>query len=300
MVNREEMIRTLIAFCGSSSKAETQKNVQILKAIRKFKNYKDVAKIVKADESYCSTILNQAEANGLVEEKEGAYGVYRQVPLLRSIKIDSEIRKSRTSTIQPTVRRKSKRVDFSRTKKEIYNYWISNFSKIIHPFDKTKSESLSKAQLDKAYKTFLNSLEFDAKNIRYDGLESRMLQAFVDYFNVPRTKKAELVNCFSALIKNFEPFMKKITFIKTADDKCLRGSLDENLIKTLISNFQSDIKETKDEYWKDKRLVEASFRVIYPYRHIEAHEARDYSSPEIEWITYYFWVSIILSCLELP
>ena len=88
MTDREGLVKNLKAFCSSSSK--TQKKIQILKAVRKAKNYKDVAKIVDANEDYCSTILNQAKANDLVE---GRNGIYRQVPLLRSINIDSELRK---------------------------------------------------------------------------------------------------------------------------------------------------------------------------------------------------------------
>jgi hypothetical protein len=64
------------------------------------------------------------------------------------------------------------------------------------------------------------------------------------------------------------------------------------MIKKVIS-FNSKIKTADSEYWKDKEIYEACIRTIYPYRHIEAHEARDYPVFQIHRIVYYMFSSII-------
>lgn len=85
MPDRASLVNNLRQFCSSSPK-----RIAILKAVRKRKSYKEVAKKVNASEEYCSSVLNAAQANELVE---GHRGFYRQTPLMRTINIDSELRK---------------------------------------------------------------------------------------------------------------------------------------------------------------------------------------------------------------
>jgi hypothetical protein len=85
MPDRETLISNLKQFCSRSPK-----KAAILKAVRKRKFYKEVGKEVQAAEDYCSSVLNAAQANQFVE---GHRGFYRQTPLMRTINIDSELRK---------------------------------------------------------------------------------------------------------------------------------------------------------------------------------------------------------------
>jgi hypothetical protein len=87
MSDRATLINSLKEFCSDSPK-----KIAILKAVRKRKSYKEVANEVKATEGYCSSILNDMSAIGLVEGKQG---FYRQTPLMRTINIDSELKKKR-------------------------------------------------------------------------------------------------------------------------------------------------------------------------------------------------------------
>ena len=84
MSDRATLLSNLREFCFGSPK-----KTAILKAVRKRKSYKEVAKKVKASEDYCSSVLNGMRANGLVE---GKLGFYQQTPLMRTINIDSELR----------------------------------------------------------------------------------------------------------------------------------------------------------------------------------------------------------------
>lgn len=85
MPDRASLVSNLREFCSGSPK-----KIAILKAVRKRKSYKQVAEEVRAAEDYCSTILNGLRANELVEGKRG---FYQQTPLMRTINIDSELKK---------------------------------------------------------------------------------------------------------------------------------------------------------------------------------------------------------------
>ncbi len=105
MSDRATLVTNLREFCSRSPK-----KIAILKAVRKRKSYKEVAKKVQAAEDYCSTVLNGMQANGLVEGKRG---FYRQTPLMRTINIDSELRKK---AIKPA---RSKRTEEPKAEKVI-------------------------------------------------------------------------------------------------------------------------------------------------------------------------------------
>lgn len=88
MPDRATIVSNLREFCFGSPK-----KIAVLKAVRKRRSYKEVAKQVKANEDYCSSVLNEMSAIELVE---GERGFYRQTPLMRTINIDSELKKKGT------------------------------------------------------------------------------------------------------------------------------------------------------------------------------------------------------------
>jgi hypothetical protein len=93
MPDRASLISNLREFCSGSPK-----KIAILKAVRKRKSYQEVARKVHAAEDYCSTILNGLRANELVEGKRG---FFQQTPLMRTINIDSELKKKGIKSARP-------------------------------------------------------------------------------------------------------------------------------------------------------------------------------------------------------
>ena len=89
-LSRSELINTLIYFSGRAPR-----KAEVLKVVRKKKNYTMVADEILADDTYCSNVLNEAASLGLVTKITGERGFFRQVPALRAINIDSELRKAR-------------------------------------------------------------------------------------------------------------------------------------------------------------------------------------------------------------
>ncbi len=87
-VDRGVIRNNLVEVCGDSPK-----KAEILKAVRKSKSYKDVAKQVKADSTYCSSALNEMATLGLVEPA-GKRGIFRQTLAVRKMDIDAELRKA--------------------------------------------------------------------------------------------------------------------------------------------------------------------------------------------------------------
>lgn len=93
MPDRASLISNLREFCSGSPK-----KIAILKAVRKRKSYQEVAQKVQAAEDYCSSVLNGLRANELVEGKRG---FYQQTPLMRTINIDSELKKKGIKPARP-------------------------------------------------------------------------------------------------------------------------------------------------------------------------------------------------------
>lgn len=102
-----------------------------------------------------------------------------------------------------------------------------------------------------------------------------------------------MTNAFSTLIKNFEPYIKKLVYSKTDDVKKAGLSLNQTLLKFIIK-FDSDLNNSNKDYWADKRLYEACIRYVYPFRHIEAHESRNWEIFQMEKAIFYMFASIIL------
>ncbi|MHB8566452.1 MAG: TIGR02391 family protein [Nitrososphaerales archaeon] len=91
MPDRATIISNMIQFC-----AHSPKKIAVLKCVRKPKHYEEVAKLIHADPSYCSDILNQMKAHEFVEAVAGKRGYFRQTAMMRTIQIDSELSKSDT------------------------------------------------------------------------------------------------------------------------------------------------------------------------------------------------------------
>lgn len=135
-------------------------------------------------------------------------------------------------------------------------------------------------------------MEKDLGVIQIEGLSSRFYNSFSDFLSCSPLSKPETIAFFSNLIKCFEPYLKKVAAIKNNDVNFAVGQFDAEMVKRVIP-FSSNIKTRGAEYWNDKDIHEACIRHTYPYRHIEAHEARDYPIFEIQKIIYYMFASII-------
>lgn len=90
MASTAELIEEMIRFCRRSSKRS-----DILKAVRKRKNYAIVAKEVGVDETTASRIL---AAMGRIRLVEGELGVYRQTDGIRNVNIDSELKRAKQTS----------------------------------------------------------------------------------------------------------------------------------------------------------------------------------------------------------
>lgn len=118
MSSTTQLIEEMIRFCKRSPK-----RADILKAVRKRKNYADVAKEVGVDETTASRILAGMERIGLVE---GELGNYRQSDGIRNINIDSELK---------SIRRTSRIIPNSKESLRIEKLKILDFEKALDKFN---------------------------------------------------------------------------------------------------------------------------------------------------------------------
>jgi hypothetical protein len=284
-MNRKEIIHNLIECCKRSPKKR-----EILKTLRKKRHYSEVAKIVgiKNPDNCLAYIKKMQVFYGLVEEK--GPGVYQIIPPLKYINIDSAVHKGKKEI---KIHRPPKKYISLALKKEIRLFLQDNFQEIKHPFNGKIIYRFERNKLLSAVKNFLQFIEKPIKQESLKGLPGRFYDAFATYFSISRTKRIELINSFKTLVGLFEPIIKKIAFLKTKNENILKKSLDQELIKAVLPEFNANIKEAKNEYWKEKSVEEATIRFIYPYRHIEAHEARDYKVYEVEKIVFYFFAALL-------
>lgn len=286
MMTPQEMKQTLIDICKSYSKAK-----YILKLTNGKNDYKDIAGILKVHPTKCSRILSKAKTFGLLI-KEGNF--YKKTPEFKHINIDKALKGERLILPQEkkfTVRKRRKMIITDDIKKKIVDYFRDHFKIIQHPFSPLKIK-MDDSDLRKASEKLFEYIERDIGVSQLDGLSLRFFESFAMYFSVDRIRKAELINAFSNMVECFEPYVKKAAAIKTDNPINAKPSLDKNLISMVVS-FNSDIKDKRPEYWKDKPIHEASIRVVYPFRHMEAHEARDYTNFDMERVIYYMFGSII-------
>jgi DNA-binding Lrp family transcriptional regulator len=272
--------------CASHPKAK-----KILRYANGKRGYKDIAKLVGVHPTKCSSVLRSAHNLGLLA-KVGKF--YKMTPEFKAVnlnRLNREATGDMSPKISPKVRKPKKIVDTQEIKKVIKKYLTENFSSVSSPFSNLKV-TIHKSELEKAAEVLFQHLAHNIAIDQLDGLSLRFYESFAAYFSCSRIAKAELINAFSNMIKCFEPYLKKVAAIKSGDMKYAKMSLNAEVVKNAIP-FVSDIDKHQNEYWQDKPVHEACIRFVYPFRHKEAHEARDYTSYEIEKIVFYMFASII-------
>lgn len=262
----------------------------ILKKVDGKHDYKEISEILKIHPTTVSHILNKAFTFGLLT-KEG--NVFFKTVALKHLNIDRTIKEANIDISEikrVTVRKRKKIINYDQVKHSIEKYFISHFKIINHPYS-DNNLILNNRDLINASKVLYDNLS-ETSSERLSGLQDRFYDAFSTYFSSDRINKSEVINHFSVLVGCFEPYLKKVAVIKTGDSNYANQSISKSLINVVI-NFESNINNSKDNYWTDKPIHEACLRFIYPYRHIEAHEARDYTVYQMEKIIYYMFASII-------
>jgi len=290
LINYEEIKSNRNSFLSNHKKH----GLNALKLARGVRDYIELSERLKCNASMASTIINELLAYGLYEKnKEGK--LKRTKGLIRvgisPKKIENEISERTIKT------RKIRKTNSNSIRKEIENYIKSNFKKIKNPFNEQSFQNIKENNLKKSSEFLITILDSNLDFESIDGLGIRFYDAFAHYFSINRAKKEEMTNAFSTLIKNFEPYIKKLVYSKTNDIKKARISLNQTLLKFII-RFDSDLNNSNKDYWADKRLCEACIRYVYPFRHIEAHESRNWEIFQMEKAIFYMFASIILINLE--
>ncbi len=269
---------------------------EILKKVNGKRDYKEIAQLVNAHHTTCSTILSAAKTHGLLV-KDGRF--YKKTAEFRHINIDKLLNDEAripTKRVSPKVKKPRKIIDTEAIKRNVKDYLVNHFLNISSPFS-SKKVKLPKSDLDNAAQKLFDYLSRDIDLEQLDGLSLRFYESFAAYFSCNRINKAELINAFINLVKCFEPYVKKMAALKATDIKYGKMSLNAEVISKAIS-FSSDIDKHQDIYWIDKPVHEACLRFVNPFRHKEAHEARDYTSFDMDKIIYYMFASIIFINLD--
>lgn len=286
MINPSEIKHALSEICNSYGKAK-----EILKKVNGKRDYKEIANILKIQPCKVSNILSKSKTFNLLI-KEGK--LYKKTPELRHINIDKALKTQKIDLPGETnikLRKKRKIINTNEIERKILEYFNNNFQKIKHPFS-NNSISLHTSKLKRASGKLSYFLEENVGLDQLEGLKIRFFESFAAFFSADRIRKPELINSFSNLIRCFEPYVKKVAVIKTNDHQMGRKSLDQNVISSAVS-FSSKVRNNKPGYWENKPIHEACIRTVYPYRHMESHEARDFPCFEIERVVYYMFASII-------
>lgn len=291
MIITQELKNTVIDICKEHGKAK-----DILKKVNGKRDYVEIAKIVKVHKTTCSNILSKAKTFSLLTKEKG---VYKKTPEFKHINIDRVLKGSFINLPNENsvkIRKRRKITNTSEVKKRMADYILHHFSTIPHPFS-NKSASIKGHDLDKASQKLFDYLDNDIGLDQLNGLALRFYESFAEYFSVDRIRKVELINAFSNMVRCFEPYIKKVAAIKTNNLDNAKLSLNEEMIRHVIS-FDSGIKNHNSSYWENKPIHEACVRIVYPFRHIEAHEARDHAAFVADKIIYYMFASIIFVNLD--
>lgn len=289
MTDIDKLKKAIIDIC------KNKHGKSLLLAINNKRDYKEIAKIVGCRPEQSSSLLNKAGTYELIK-KEGTK--WKKTPEFRHININQVLREG--STDIPTenkikVKKLRKKTNVSFVKKDIISYFTLQFSEIPHPFSGTL-QKLSQQDLKKAAEILFKNIECQGP-VRLNGLSDRFYESFSAYFSSDRIRKNELTNKFSNMIRCFEPYVKKVVAIKTGNPEEANPSLSKDMISKVVS-FNSNINNNIAAYWNDKPIHEASIRVIFPYRHIESHEARNYTIHDMEKVIFYLFASIIFINLD--
>jgi hypothetical protein len=284
MTDIDKLKKAIIEICRNKH------GKSVLLTVNNKRDYKEIATKVGCNPSQSSSLLNKATTFGLIK-KEGT--VWKKTPEFRHLKVNQVIKEGTTNV--PTerkigVKKRKKKTNTVQVKKDLLIYLQSQFSEIPHPFS-YKIDKISRKDLARATEILIENLECDGSS-RLKGLAERFYESFSAYFSSDRIRKSEFTNSFSNLIGCFEPYVKKVAAIKTGDPTAANPGLNKDMVAKVIS-FSSNINNHKSNYWVDKPIHEASLRTVFPYRHMESHEARDYPIYNMERIIFYLFASII-------
>ena len=291
MVTHEEVEKNRDNFLSKNKKY----GELVLKSARGVKDYKKLSEKVKCNLSQASTMINELlDYHLYTKGKNGKLKKTREL-----IRIGVKPKNTAVKIFERHIRtRKIKKINVKFLKKEMENYILENFKIIKNPFNKELNKNLSNSDLKKALEIFFLVVDSDLKFDKLDGLGIRFYESIADYFSRSRMKRSEVINSFSSLIKNFEPYIKKLALYKTKDLEKAKLSLGKKLLRLIIT-FESNLDNTNENYWKNKNVKESCIRYIYPFRHIEAHESRNWEIFEMEKTIFYMFASIILINLEI-
>lgn len=276
----------VVEVCATHSRAR-----EVLKKANGKKSSSEIAKEVDIGADKASTILNKAHRLKIVEKISN--GVFKRKINLHDI--DQALKQNGSSDLIESpirINKRQKKVSTESIKKSITKYIEDNFSKIQHPYKEGDYASISKGDLKKASTYLFTVLDSNLQIPQLEGLSLRFYNSFASYFSADRTDKSEMVSRFSNLVQCFEPYVKKVAVIKENDTENYKIPLGKDLIPKVIS-FTSNINKPNSSYWEGRPVPEASIRTVFPFRHKEAHEARDYPTYEIERIIHYLIASII-------
>lgn len=290
MIDTEAIKNNILDICSSNNKAK-----DVLLKVNGKRDYLEIAEMVGIHPTKCSSILAKAKTYGLLTKD----GNYKKTKVFKSFNINKIIRDN-TKTVSKeksfTVKKQRKAISTTKIKQSITNFIMYNFTIIKHPFS-GKIHNISSTDLKKASERLIELLDKKIDFEQLQGLPTRFYEAFANYFSCDRIVKSQMLNPFSSLVKQFEPYVKKVAFIKTNDEKLARSSLNNDLIKRVIK-FDSTLNNATNEYWNDKPISESCVRFVFPFRHKEAHESHDYPIYEIEKIIYYMFAAIIYINLD--
>jgi len=268
----------------------------VLLAINNKRDYKEIAAKAQCRPNQSSSLLNKATAFGLIKKEDGKW---KKTPEFRHLKINKVLKEESidvSTEKKIKVKKIRKKTNTDQVKKDITSYFVNHFAEVPHPFS-NHFKKIDPKLLKKTAEIFFKNLECDGP-IRLKGLSDRFYESFSAYFSSDRIRKIEFINNFSNLVKCFEPYIKKVVAIKTGKPEEANPSLNKDMISKVVS-FSSNINKTTASYWQNKPIHEASIRIIFPYRHIESHESRDYTIHHMERIIFYLFASIIFINLNI-
>lgn len=284
----DKLKKNLSDFCKNK-----KQRIDFLKNVNGKRDYKELA-ILCGIKTPANSIrlINEAEGFELIVKDEKT-DLADKCSILKGRNIDSLLKESLTKkTI--SIRKKCL-VDISQVKKSFKKYAHSNFNKIANYFDENKSIDIEPKKIETAVNEIFSLLENKKKIFEIEGIELRFFTAFAEYFNESRIESHNMANKFSAIIKLYEPFIKKFLIIKTNDESWAKQSLNESMLNSAydITDNSFNIKETKEDYWKKRSVKETSIRIAFKYRNIESHSATQLKSFDMDKIIFHIFAAII-------
>ena len=264
----------------------------VLRKVDGKRDYKAIATELDIHPTQCSRLLSNASHFGLLVKDGSKYKKSDDLKRLDVSRLIREAGQPGDTVRQPAVRRTAKRTDTGLVRTQLTGYLWDSFRLIDHPFSR-QSYRMSDKTLSAAVQSFVAALDARVDIEQLRGLPIRFYDAFAGYFSVSRTNKAELLNAFRAIVGCYEPYLKKLAFLRTGDPKRANLSLSNDLLLAILP-FDGNVNEARDDYWRERPITEACIRVVFPFRHKESHESRDYPTWEMERVVFYMFASLML------